>query len=103
MAKFGSGEVMGAEVIPATPKIAQEYGYRNLDTGLIVTEIRDGSIADRDGLEVGDVLESAAGRELTSAQQLNLILEYAREQNQIVRIQVRRGNKRMLMVVRDQG
>ncbi len=100
MAQFGSGEVMGAELVPVTPASAQKYGYTNLKAGLIVTSIRDESTAQEGGLEVGDVIESAAGRQLGSAKDLDLILQSAAQRGQTVRLGIRRGDQLMLMVVR---
>lgn len=101
MAQFGSGEVMGAELVPVTQATAKKFGYRNLDSGLIITGIQNNSIAERDGLLVGDVIESAGGIELSSARQLESILALAKRQNAPLQISIRRGNRRMLMVVRE--
>lgn len=101
MAQFGSGEVMGAELVPVTDTTAKKYGYRNLESGLIITGIKDDSVAERDGLLVGDVIESAGGLPLTSARQLESILAEYKRQSQPCRVSVRRGNQRMLMVVRE--
>ena len=100
MAQFGSGEVMGAELKPATPALAKKYGYRDLEFGLIVTDLEDGSIAERDGLQVGDVLESAGRGPLGSAKQLRAILEEYKRQDEACRISIRRGRQRMYMDVR---
>ena len=100
MARFKAGEIMGAELTPATPAIARKYGYQNLGGGLIVTAVKDNSEAAEAGLEVGDVIESAAGVVLESADDFAAILEEAKKRGQAVRVVVRRGNARMLMVVR---
>ncbi len=100
MARFKAGEIMGAELTPATPATARKYGYQNLRGGLIVTAVKDDSEADRAELEVGDVIESAAGVVLESADDFAAILEEAKKRGQAVRVVVRRGNARMLMVVR---
>lgn len=101
MAQFGSGEVMGAELVPVTEATAKKYGYRNLEAGLIITGIKDDSIAERDGLMVGDVIESAGGLPLSSARQLKAILDEYQRQSQPCRVSIRRGTQRLLMVVRD--
>ncbi len=100
MARFKAGEIMGAELTPATPEAARQYGYANLRGGLIVTAVKDDSEAEQAGLEVGDVIESAAGVVLQSAEQFAAILEEGKKRRQAVRVTVRRGNARMLMVVR---
>ena len=100
LAGFKSGEVMGAELAPATPEIARRYGYANLRGGLVVTEIKPNSEADEAGLQVGDVLQSAANVVLESAAQLKEILDEGAKRQQAVRVVVRRGRAVMLMSVR---
>ncbi len=100
MAMFGSGSIFGAELVPVTPQTAKEYGYEGLRTGLIVTSVEDGSIAAQGELQVGDVIESAANIQVSSVDQLSMILDEAKKQNAPLRLVVRRGNARMLLVVR---
>lgn len=100
MALFRSGEIFGAIVVPVTPESARKYGYRGLSSGLIVTEIQQGSMADQADLKVGDVIEGAAGIELDSVDQLREIVSKAKQIGQPIRIVVRRGNSRMLLMLR---
>ena len=100
MALFKSGEIFGAKVVPVTPDSARQYGYRGLNSGLIVTEIEQGSMADQANLQVGDVIEGAAGIELVSVEQLREIIGQANQVGQPIRIVVRRGNSRMLLMLR---
>ncbi|MEM0926368.1 MAG: Do family serine endopeptidase [Planctomycetota bacterium] len=100
MAQFDAGEVMGARLVPVTEATAQKYGYPNLGIGLIVTDIRDGSIADEGDLQIGDALLAAEGIPLDSARKLELVLEAAKRRGQRCRVTVRRGNQEILMVIR---
>ncbi|MDB4679181.1 PDZ domain-containing protein, partial [Rhodopirellula sp.] len=100
MALFKSGEIFGAKLVPVTPESARRYGYRGLNRGLIVTEIEQGSVADDADLQIGDVIEGAAGVEVVSAEQLSEIISQASQAGQAVRIIVRRGNSRMLLMLR---
>ncbi|MEM6471526.1 MAG: Do family serine endopeptidase [Planctomycetota bacterium] len=100
MAQFDAGEVMGATLVPVTEATAKKYGYPNLGIGLIVTEIEDGSISDEGDLQVGDVLLSAAGVPLDSARKLELVLEASKRRGQSCRVNVRRGNQEIIMVIR---
>ena len=97
MSLFGQGEILGARVIPITPKTADQFGYPADQPGLLLVEVADDSLAAEYGLEVGDVLESAAEVPLQSAAVLNEIIQEAAARNRIVRIKLRRGN-RMLML-----
>ncbi len=100
MAMFGSGGLFGAEMIPVTPEVARKYGYRNLQGGLIVESIEDGSAAADAELQAGDVIESAAGIPLKSVQQLSEIFAQAKKRGQPLRCVVRRGTTRFLLVIR---
>ncbi len=100
MALFRSGEIFGAKVVPVTPESAGQYGYRGLTSGLIVTEVEQGSMADQADLQVGDVIEGAAGIQLESVEQLREIISKANQVGQPIRIVVRRGNSRMLLMLR---
>lgn len=100
MALFRSGEIFGATVVPVTPQSAQKYGYRGLTGGLIVTEIEAGSMADQADLQVGDVIEGAGGIQLESVEQLREMVAQANRTARPIRIVVRRGNSRMLLMLR---
>lgn len=100
MALFKAGDLFGARLVPVTPESAQTYGYTGLRSGLIVTEVEDGSIASEAELQVGDVIEAAAGFELKSVDQLKDIVSKAKRAGQPIRIVVRRGNARMLLLLR---
>jgi serine protease Do len=101
MAMFDDGGGMfGAELVPVTPETAQQYGYQGLRSGLIVASVEDGSLAAQADLQVGDVIESAAGIKLTSVEQLAAIFEAAKKAGEPLKVIVRRGNRRMLLVIR---
>lgn len=101
MALFNSGGgLFGAELVPVTPESAQQYGYQGLRSGLIVASVEDGSLAARAELQVGDVIESAAGIQLKSVDQLTTIFGEAKKAGQPLKLIVRRGNTRTLLVIR---
>lgn len=100
MALFKAGDLFGARLVPVTPETAERYGYAGLRRGLIVTEVQDGSIAAEAELQAGDVIESAAGLQLKSVDQLKQIVSEAQRLGQPIRIVVRRGNARMLLLLR---
>jgi serine protease Do len=101
MAMFNAGGgLFGADLVPVTPETAREYGYRGLRDGLIVTGIKDESLAAQAELKVGDVLESANGIRLTSVDQLAEIFSEAKKSNESMRVIVRRGNQRMILPIR---
>ncbi|TWT89527.1 Do family serine endopeptidase [Neorhodopirellula pilleata] len=100
MAMFGKGNALGAELEPVTPQSAERYGYSDLEGGLIVTSVDDEGIAADGGLQVGDVIESAGGQPVNSVPQLTQIFTAAQQQQVPLRVVVRRGNTRILLVIR---
>jgi serine protease Do len=92
--------VMGAKLEPLTPETAQDLGLDEGATGLVVTDIQDGSVAAQGGLAAGDVIEQAGGQPLTSVDQLKAALKDASSTGRGVRLVVRRGNVRSLIMIR---
>ena len=101
MAMFDAGGgLFGAELVPVTPEVARQYGYQGLRSGLIVKSVEDGGLAADAGLQVGDVIESAANIPLKSIAQLAEIYTEANKSKQPLRLIVRRGDTRMLLPIR---
>jgi len=102
MSKFdpSGSNFFGAKLEPVTPETARNFGYEGLQSGLIVTSVEDGSLAAQAQLQAGDIIESAAGVELTSVNQLNSLFQEAKKREQILRLIIRRGNTRMILPIR---
>ena len=90
----------GSELVPVTPDTQRQYGYRGLQSGLIVTSVEDGSLAAQADLEVGDVIESVGGLRIRTVDQLAEILVEAKRAGQSVRMIVRRGRERLTLLIR---
>lgn len=90
------GASFGATLVPVTPESARQYGYDGLRSGLIVTRVEDGGVADRMELTAGDVIESVVGIPVKSPEQLGAILAEASRAGRALRMIVRRGNERIL-------
>jgi serine protease Do len=100
MALFKGGDVFGATLVPVTPESAQRFGYAGLQSGLIVTAVEENSVAEDAELQTGDVIESAAGVPLKSVDQLKQVVSEAQRINRPIRLLVRRGNSRNLLLLR---
>jgi len=96
----GSESMIGAQLEPLTAETARELNLEGPAVGLLVTKIEDDSVAARGGIQVGDVIEQAGGTNLTSVDEFNKILATNKESGQPLRMVIRRGNVRMLMVIR---
>ncbi len=100
MFNMGMDSPWGAQLEPVTPDSAKEYGYSDLESGLIVTSVSDQGIAAEAGLQAGDVIETAAGRPVKSVEQLTKILTAAKQQQMPLQVVIRRGNTKSLLVIR---
>lgn len=101
MAMFdGGGGLFGAELTPINPELARKFGYEGLRNGLVVTEIKDRSLAGEADLKVGDVIRSAAGLPLTSVKQLSDIFREAKKDGLPLKCVIRRGRQERLLIIR---
>ena len=101
MARFrGDENDFGSELVPVTPGNQRKYGYRGLQSGLIVTSVENGSLADQADLEAGDVIESVGGLNVRSTEQLGELLLEAKRIGQPMRMIVRRGRERLILLIR---
>lgn len=88
------GYVSGRPTIGITGEgmdLIYRYYYR-LPNGLYITEVAEGSPADKLGIEEGDILISLDGTEITSMEELNAVL-YAHEVGDRLEIVVYRDGK----------
>jgi len=90
----------GSELIPVTPESQRQFGYRGLQSGLIVSSVEKGSLAEQADLEVGDVIESVGGLRIRTVDQLAEILMEAKRGGKSVRMIVRRGRERLTLLIR---
>ncbi len=90
----------GSELVPVTPETQRQYGYRGLQSGLIVSSVEKGSLAEQADLEVGDVIESVGGLRIRTVDQLTEILNEAKRASKSVRMIVRRRRERLTLLIR---
>lgn len=97
--KGGNTEI-GIQVEPLTEELARELNLPGPASGLLVTSVEDDSLAARGDMQVGDVIESAAGQPLQSAEQFNDVLSRAKQAGRGLQMVIRRGNVKLLVVIR---
>ncbi len=103
MASFNGGagpSLIGATLEPLTPEKARDLELRGPAVGLVVTKVEDDGLAARANILPGDVIEEASGEALTSVEQFNTILKTAKDSGRGLRLVIRRGNVRMILVMR---
>lgn len=97
--KDGNTEI-GIELQPLTEEMKRELNLPGSTSGLLVTSVEDDSLAAQGGMQVGDVIESAAGQPLRSADQFNQLLAQVKQSGRGLQMEIRRGNVKLLMVIR---
>ncbi|MFM2003180.1 MAG: hypothetical protein RI963_2606 [Planctomycetota bacterium] len=103
MASFNGGpgqSLIGATLEPLTPEKARDLELSGPAVGLVVTKVEDEGLAAQANILPGDVIEEASGEALTSVEQFNTILKTAKDSGRGLRLVIRRGNVRMILVLR---
>ena len=75
-----------------TPRIARRFGYQTTE-GLVITEIKPNSEADKKGLRQGDLILEADKKKLESVSDLEKIID-KKKAGQVVLLQIRREGGR---------
>jgi serine protease Do len=79
---------LGFSVRELTPGLAQRYGFRTQE-GLVITQIRRYSEAERKGLAVGDIILEVNRRKVTTVEDIEKILKRI-ESGEVILLLVRR-------------
>ena len=92
----GTNPLAGAVVANLSPALADELGFDGFQPGVIVLKLRTGSPASRLRFQIGDILLSINGRDVTTVKDLQRALEGT---SQGWRVQIKRGGQDMQMVI----
>ncbi|MDH7512453.1 MAG: Do family serine endopeptidase [Clostridiales bacterium] len=87
-AAAGSEKDLGFSVRELTPGLAQRYGYRTQE-GLVITQIKRYSEADRKGLIVGDIILEVNRKKVTRVEDIEKMLKKV-ESGEVILLLVRR-------------
>ncbi|MFQ5656937.1 MAG: Do family serine endopeptidase [Candidatus Methylomirabilales bacterium] len=93
-------EVLGLTLEEVTPETAKKYKL-NLEKGVVVTEVREGSSAARAGVRPGDVVAEVDQKSVTTLQQVRGALKEWTRQAHLLLIQ--RGDRYFYVAIRKQG
>lgn len=86
-----SGQELGFRVSEMTSRLARRYGYQT-ERGLIITEVKRYSEADRKGLERGDIITEANRQEIERVRDLERIIDRAEAGDSIL-LRIRRERR----------
>jgi len=85
----------GAKIANLSPALADELQLRNIDQGVVVLDVDDGSLASNVGFRRGDVIVQVNGRRIEKTRDLDQI---AREQTRAWRVLINRGGRQITAV-----
>jgi S1-C subfamily serine protease len=71
----GDSPLAGATVVNLSPAVAEELGYKGNPSGVIVSDVASGSIADQTGFAKGDVILAVNGRKVASTEDVSRATE----------------------------
>lgn len=93
----GAGKI-GVKVEAVTPESARRYNLGDLNTGVLVVEVEAGSAAEQAGIQPGDVILRANGRDVKSPNDLTAAVGSAKSGARISMV-VRRDKARSLVTI----
>jgi serine protease Do len=86
-----SDKDVGLTLTPMTPALARRYGYRTTE-GLLVTEVRDYSEADKAGIGTGDIILEVNRVKVATVREFESILKKTAEGDEVVLLVRREGD-----------
>jgi serine protease Do len=93
-----SVEKLGLQVSELTRRLQDEFGYEG-ESGVVVTDVREGSPAAEKGLARGDLIREANRRSISSVRDFEQVIESI-SADDIVLLQVQRGNRNFFIAMR---
>jgi len=90
-AAIPSGKDIGISVTSMTPRLARRYGYRT-QQGLLITQVRKYSEAERKGLKAGDIILEVNRKEIDSVRDLENVVKKTESGDAIIFLIRRESN-----------
>jgi serine protease Do len=82
---------LGITIEPLTPMLAQKYGL-DIENGMIVSEVQNGSVAAKSGLEPGDIILGMGQYRIQTLDDFGQLLQALPQRGRVPML-VRRGNQ----------
>jgi len=92
----GRNPLGGAEIQNLSPAVSEEMGLRNMDRGVIISDVKEGMAAANLGLQAGDLIISINGQKITD---VNEALAAVRSEALRWRMVIQRGGEKLTLVV----
>jgi Do/DeqQ family serine protease len=92
----GRNPVSGAKIANLSPAVAEEIGIKDLQQGVVVTQVGEGAIAARIGLYMGDILVEINGVKITD---VDNAVQTLKQQPDGWRLRIRRSGNDITMML----
>jgi serine protease Do len=92
---------LGLTVQPLTSELAEQYGVEKME-GVLVSEVEQGSAAERKGIRVGDVITDVAGKPVNNIKQFQQVMKEVDLKKGVAIILTTKGTSRV-ETLRDAG
>ncbi len=93
-----SDKTLGLSVAALNSDLADQYGYSENMRGVVITDIKRGSIAEQNGLKRGDVILELDRIKITNVKDFNKAMDKNKKSNNLL-IKLQRGEQRMILVL----
>ena len=94
-----SSQELGVTVVPLTRKLAEEIGYEGELNGVVVTEVEQGSMAERAFIRPGDVIAKVGSIDIANVSDYRSALEQF-DSKKGIRVQIVRDGVRRFVFLR---
>jgi Do/DeqQ family serine protease len=91
----GHNPVAGAKIANLSPAVAEEIGLQGVQRGVVVTQVKGGTLAAQVGLSAGDILVGINGKKITNVDDA---IEVLKQQPNGWRLTIRRGSNDITMM-----
>jgi serine protease Do len=93
----GRNPLTGAKIANLSPAVAEEIGLQDIQRGVVVMQVKSGTIAARVGLSEGDILVEINGEKISNVDEA---IEILKEQPTGWRLKIRRGENDISVMLR---
>jgi serine protease Do len=93
-----SGEYFGMTVQEITPEIAEHLGLADV-TGVVITQVADGSPAEEAGLQAGDIVLQVNRARISSLEEYQNVMSRAQSGDSVL-VLIQRGSSKFFAVIR---
>ncbi len=98
----GIDQGFGFQVDDLSPEMARRFGYDENESGVVVVHVKPGSIADKAGLEAGDLIKEIDRKSVDNARAFTDLITSAKDKDAVqLLVKGRRGGYRVILLEKE--